>query len=188
MRKEEIMLKFYYASEKTNSFRPTPWHLSEDPFPAYRGSGARYKVFQPFASAYKPEWDDKYPKNEAYSSSGLKAFDKSFSKLITTKKGTKLLLPCQESEDEKLMFCTLRGGFRGSFSRIEVVNGEILEKKSGNIHCCPTAHVIVRLKENGYLFTETGRRRSVGLIEKYSWEEYTSMPTAEFEAWQELFE
>lgn len=39
------MIKVLYAPEKTNSFRPVPWHWSNEPFPAFRGSGADHTAF-----------------------------------------------------------------------------------------------------------------------------------------------
>jgi len=180
------MIKVYYASEKTNSYRPTPWHLSSEPFVAYRGNSHTYSPFQAVSSSYKPEWSEGIePTSESYTSPGLKAFDKSFSRIITTAKGTKLIVPCSKEEDQKILLVTMRGGFRGGFSRIEIVSGEMISKKSGNKHCCPTAHNVCVLGYGGYLFSETGRRCSSGQVEVYSWENYFEMTSEEFEFFQE---
>jgi len=180
------MIKVYYASEKTNSYRPTPWHLSSEPFVAYRGNSHTYSPFQAVSSSYKPEWSEGIePTSESYAIAGLKSFDKSFSKIITTAKGTKLIVPCSKEEDQKILLVTMRGGFRGGFSRIDIVNGEMISKKSGNKHCCPTAHTVCVLGDGGYLFSETGRRCPSGQVEIYSWENYFEMTSEEFEFFQE---
>ena len=108
------------------------------------------------------------------------------SKLIKTQKGTLLVVPCLKDQDEKLILVTLRGGFRGNYSRVEAVGVEILSNKSGNMHCCPTGHLIVRLTDpKGYVFAETGRRCGTGLVEVFSWDGYKTMPIEEFKVWQE---
>ena len=180
------MIKFLYSSEKTNSFRPTPWHWSTDKFPAFRGAGARYSVFQPVAHGYAPVFEGKTPTSDGYGCP-TEAIDNQPSKLIKTAKGTDLVVSCSENEDEKLMLLSLRGGFRGGYSRIEVVGGEIISQRGGNMHCCPTEHIVVRLTDpNGFVFAETGRRCSTGLVEIFSWDGYKTMPTEEFEVWQEM--
>ena len=180
------MIKLIYSSEKTNSFRPTPWHWSTEPFPAYRGAGARYTAFQAVANGYTPNFDGVEPASDGYGCPRV-ASDGRPSKLIKTKKGTLLLVPCSKEQDEKLMLLALRGGFRGHYSRIEAVNAEILFKRGGNIHCCPTEHLVVRLTDpEGYVFAETGRRCGTGLVEIFSWGGYQTMPTEEFEVWREM--
>ena len=181
-----MSIKFLYSSEKTNSFRPVPWHWSLEKFPAYRGAGARYGAFLAVGKGYQPAFAGNGPASDGYSNPTL-AFDPTPTKLIRTReKQTLLLVPCDAKEDEQVMLITLRGGFRGGYSRVEVVGGEILFERSGNVHCCPTAHLIVRLTHpNGYVFAETGRRCSVGLVEVFSWEGYETFPTEEFEVWRE---
>ncbi len=179
------MLKLMYSSEKTNSFRPMPWHWSIEKFPAYRGAGARYTVFQPVAGGYVPKFEGDEPSIDGYRCPNV-CVDNQPNKLVKTQKGTTLLVPCSQEQDEKLMLITLRGGFRGGYSRVEVIGGEILSERSGNIHCCPTAHMVVRLTNpKGYVFAETGRRCSTGLVEIFSWDGYQTMPTEEFEVWRE---
>ncbi len=182
------MIKLIYSLEKTNSFRPTPWHWSTEPFPAYRGAGARYTAFQAVANGYIPKFDNGIePIADGYRCPRV-ASDGRPSKLIKTKKkGTLLLVTCPKEQDEKLMLLTLRGGFRGYYSRIEAVNAEILFQRGGNTHCCPTQHLVVRLTDKGgYIFAETGRRCGTGLAEIFSWAGYQTMPTEEFEVWQEM--
>ncbi|MFA6096103.1 MAG: hypothetical protein WC788_00570 [Candidatus Paceibacterota bacterium] len=182
------MIKILYSSEKTNSFRPMPWNWSVEPFPAFRGAGARYSAFQPVASGYVPKFKGKEPSADGYSCPNVSVDDQP-SKLIETQKGTLLIVPCSEKQDEKLMLITLRGGFRGNYSRVEAIGAEILSKKDGNIHCCPTGHLVVRLTDpKGYVFAETGRRCGTGLVEIFSWDGYKTMPTEEFEVWRETSE
>lgn len=162
------MLKLVNAAEKTNSYRPSPWAWSETPFPAFRGNGARYTAFLAVAKDYRQEQE--------------------CSKLIVTKeKGTLLLVPCEKEQDEKILLVTALSGFRGGFSRIKAVNAEILLQKGGNIHCVGTEHLVVRLQENGYLFTETGRRCFTGDVEIFMWDKTLRMPTEEFEIWAENY-
>jgi hypothetical protein len=182
------MLKIMYSSEKTNSFRPVPWHWSTDPFPAYRGAGARYQAFQPVGKEYEPKFGDRAPIRDGYQCPSVSADDQP-SKLIKTPKGTSLLVACPEADDEKIMLITLRGGFRGHYSRCEAVGGDIMFNRGGNLHCCPTAHLVARLTATtGYVFAETGRRSGTGLVEIFSWAGYTTMPTEEFERWREMRE
>lgn len=180
------MVRLMYSSEKTNSFRPVPWHWSTDKFPAFRGSGARYSVFQAVGNGYVPKFDGKVPSSDGYVCS-TDALDNQPSKIVKTQKGTLLVVSCSQEQDEKLMLITLRGGFRGGYSRIEGVNAEILMRRGGNIHCCPTEHMVVRLTNPiGYVFAETGRRCATGLVEIFSWEQgYVTLPTEEFEVWRQ---
>lgn len=180
------MLKIYYAKEKTNSWRPTPWNFSTSPFPAYRGEGQSHRAFLAVAKTYSPAFE--VPIDGTYFPKEI--FDTAVTKLIKTKeKGTLLLVPCPVKENEQILLVTLRGAFRGVYSRIEAVGCEIFFKDISSKHCVQTAHIIVRLTQpNGYLFAETGdrNRSSNGLVEVFSWDGYKTMPTQEFEAWREL--
>src|SRR5690606_1836322 len=90
-----------------------------------------------------------------------------------------------EAQDEQILLITLSGGFRGGYSRVEVAGGEILLNNRSGGHCVETGHLIVRLTHpNGYVFTETGRRCSSGLVEIFTWDGSRTMPTVEFEAWR----
>lgn len=175
------MIKLFYASEKTNSFYPEPWNWSTDPFPAFRGAGQRYRAFLAVANGFTPWFSsDKLSDNQAMSDD--------LCKIITTKKGTRLLVPCSAREDERIMLITARGGFRGGFGAIEAVGGEILWKDSMAMHCTPVAHIIARITDpNGYVFTETGRRCSTGQIDVFSWKGgYFEMPTEEYKVAVEM--
>ena len=82
------------------------------------------------------------------------------------------------------MLITLQSGFRGGFSRVEAVGAEILSQNSSGGHCVVTGHLVVRLTHpNGFIYSETGRRCSNGTVEVFSWHDYKTMPTAEFEEW-----
>lgn len=179
-----MSVMFGYSLEKTNSFRPVPWHWGVDPFPAFRGAGAQHRGFLAVGREYAPVFDGAPPSADGYNCPRT-ALDTVRTKLVRTKeKGTLLLITCSPEQDEHIMLLTLRGGFRGGYSRIQVVGGEILLQQSSNKHCCPTAHLIVRLTDpNGYVFAETGRRSSAGLVEIFSWDGYKTMPTEEFEVW-----
>ncbi len=179
-----MSVMFGYSLEKTNSFRPVPWHWSADPFPAFRGAGARHRGFLAVAREYAPVFEKAPPSADGYRCPQT-ALDIVRTKLVRTKeKDTLLLVPCSLEQDERIMLIALRGGFRGGYSRIQVAGGEILTQQSSNMHCCPTAHLIVRLTDpNGYVFAETGRRSAVGLVEIFSWGGYKTMPTEEFEVW-----
>jgi len=185
------MLKFYYSSEKTNSFRPTPWHLSDEPFIAFRGNSHTYRSFLAIAKDLKININD-LPRDlkEEYSSFRYGETN-ILCKIIKTKaKGTNLLVPASKKDDEKIGLLTLRGGFRGGYFRIEIVDGEIIDIRSGNKHCCPTAHLIVRFNnKNSYVYAETGRRCSTSLIEIFHCNDgYSTMPIEEFEVMLELNE
>lgn len=168
------MLKKILAEEKTNSYRPEPWAWSEEPFPAFRGSGQRYSAFLAVAKGFKPTFGG---------FSNTETSD-DFSKIVTTAKGTRLLVPCGEKEDEKTLLITALGGFRGDFGRIEAIGAEILWEKSMTMHCAPVAHIIARITSpEGYILTESGRRTTRGYIEVFSWKGgYFGMPTEEYEA------
>ena len=169
------MIKIVTAQEKTNSYRPISWHWSLEPFPAYRGESHSYRAFLACAKSYVPE---------------------SFSKIIKTAKGTNLVVPCPEKEDEKILLVTALSGFRGRFSNIKAeCENEIAERvyegsefiyiEQGNKHCVGTAHMVIRLCEKGYIWTETGRRCSSGDVEVFGWDFYYRMEKKEFEAWRE---
>lgn len=180
-----MSVKLLYSSEKTNSFRPVPWHWSLDPFPAFRGAGARYRAFQPAGKGYEPSFVDGIPGSNGYDAP-RDSFDPTATRIVkTAEKGTLLLVPCSDAQDEPIMLLTLRGGFRGHYSRIEVVGADVLFHRNGNMHCCPTGHMVVRLTHpNGYVFAETGRRCGTGEIEIFSWAGYQTMPTEDFEVWR----
>jgi len=179
-----MSIKFLYSSEKTNSWRPEPWHWSTEKFPAYRGNGWRHRSFLAVVKDYAPQFaSDPSPAYTSYVSQV--GFDPTASKLVKTQaKGTLLLVPCSPEQDEQVMLITLRGGFRGGYSRIEGKGVEILAQDTSGGHCVVTGHMIVRLTHpNGFVYAETGRRSSYGLVEIFSWDGYKTMPTEEFEAW-----
>ena len=171
------MLRFLYGSEKTNSYRPEPWAWSEVPFPALRGAGQRYNAFLAVAGGFTPWFS-------SFNLADNKAMSDDYCKVITTKKGTRLLVPCGKQDDEKILLITARGGFRGGFGKIEAVGAEILWQNSSSMHCCPVAHIIARVTEpDGYIRTETGRRCCSGCTEVYSWKGgYFGMDTEEYDA------
>ncbi len=145
-----------------------PWTWSKDPTPAYRGAGAWYTVFQATSKDYAPKYNVNPITNKQNSS--LVITDNQSSKLVKTKKGELLLVPCSCKEDEKLMFITLRGGFHGWYSRLVTVNAEIIYSREGNDHACPTKHLIVRIiGPQGYVLSETGQKSGSGIIEIFSW-------------------
>lgn len=171
------MIKLFYATEKTNIYRPEPWRWSTDPFPAFRGAGQRYNAFLAVANGFTPWFS-------SFDLADNTAMSDDYCKVIMTKKGTRLLVPCKESEDERILLITARGGFRGSFGKIEAVGAEILWQNGMSMHCCPVAHIIARVTEpDGYIRTETGRRCCSGYTEVYSWKGgYFGMDTVEYNA------
>ncbi len=180
------MLKTLYSKQKTNSFYPDPWALTPTPFPAFRGVGARYKTILAVANGYQPNWKDNEPNSDGFNCP-RECFDINTTKIIKTAKGTTLLVPCSEKEDEKILLITMRGGFRGYYSKIEAVGAEIIRQDGGNMHCCPTEHLIVRLtKDDGYVVAETGNRGGYGTTEVFSWKGYQCMDTEEWETMQDI--
>lgn len=171
------MVKVFYGSEKTNSYRPQPWDWSIDPFPAFRGHGQRYNAFLAVANGFKP-WFSSFDLADNH------AMSDDYCKIIKTKKGANLLVPCDKKEDERILLITARGGFRGSFGKIEAVGAEILWKNGMSMHCAPVEHIVARITEpDGYVRTETGERCSHGYTEIYSWRGgYFGLPTKEYEA------
>lgn len=169
------MIRIFYADEKTNSYRPEPWNWSTDPFPAFRGQGQRYSAFLAVANGFTPWFS-------SFDLADNTAMSDDYCKIITTKKGTRLLVPCSKSEDERIMLITARGGFRGGFGKIEAIGAEILWQNGMSMHCCPVQHIIARIIEpDGYIRTETGRRSSFGYTEIYSWKGgYFGMSTEEY--------
>lgn len=176
------MLRVFCAPEKTNSFYPAPWHWSTEPFPALRGAGATYAAFLAVAASFTPRLSE-FLNSKEFKDSKRSVVSDDFSKIIKTAKGSRLLVPCGEKEDEKLLLITALGGFRGGFSRIEGHGAEILWVNSSTMHCAPIAHIIARITEpDGYVLTETGRRCSRGDVEIYSWRHgYIEMPTSQYE-------
>lgn len=171
------MIRFFYAEEKTNSYYPVPWNWSEDPFPAFRGEGQRYNAFLAVANGFKPWFN-------TFNLGSNTAMSDDYCKIITTKKGTRLLVPCSRKDDEKILLITARGGFRGGIGKIEAVGGEILWQRGCAMHCTPVAHIIARITDpDGYVRTETGNRSSHGDTEIFSWKGgYFRMDTEEYEA------
>lgn len=171
------MIKLYYATEKTNSYRPEPWNWSVNPFPAFRGAGQRYNAFLAVANGFTPWFS-------SFNLADNTAMSDDYCKVIMTKKGTRLLVPCKGSEDERILLITARGGFRGGFGKIEAVGAEILWQNGMSMHCCPVEHIIARITEpDGYIRTETGRRSCSGYTEVYSWKGgYFGMDTEEYDA------
>lgn len=171
------MIKIFYAKEKTNGYRPEPWAWSTDPFPAFRGKGQRYNAFLAVANGFTPWFS-------SHELSDNKAMSDDYCKIIKTKKGGNLLVPCRKEEDEKILLITALGGFRGAFGKIEAVGAEIIWRNGMSMHCCPVEHIIARITEpDGYIRTETGCRCAHGYTEIYSWKGgYFGMNTDEYEA------
>lgn len=172
------MISFLYSCEKTNALRPMPWNVTNDPFPALRGQGAAHYAFFPFLGITP---NTKVDCSTVY-------LDEQFSKIITTVKGTKLLVPAAQNEDELLLFITFRGGFRGGFSnQLKTKGVEVISEKWSSKHCTPTGHGVYRLaSKEDWLSIETGRRCSVGEVEIFGWNSYKHMKSVDFNTWLEL--
>lgn len=173
------MIKIFYACEKTNAFRPTPWDWTIDPFPAFRGAGQRYNAFLAVANGFTPWFS-------SFNLADNTAMSDDYSKIIKTKKGKLLLVPCSKKEDEKIVLITARGSFRGAFAKTEAIGAEILWENGMGMHCTPVKHIVARITSpDGYIRTETGsRHRSMhGYTEICSWRGgYFGLSTEEYEA------
>ena len=147
--------------------------LERGSVPCFQG----YNAFLAVAGGFKPWFN-------SFNLADNKAMSDDYCKVITTKKGTRLLVPCGKQDDERILLITARGGFRGGFGKIEAIGAEILWQNSSSMHCCPVAHIIARISEpDGYIRTETGRRCSSGYTEVYSWKGgYFGMDTEEYNA------
>jgi hypothetical protein len=157
------MLKLVYGREKTNSFRPTPWSINEENFIKFYGEGAGYKIMQAIHPNLILNFENEKDKNlisHGYSCPNVVNIN-TYCKMITTAKGTNLIVPCEQEQDEQLLLITMRGGFRGYFSRIDTV-GDVT------------------------IFSETGRRCGHGDIEIYSSNGYKRMTTEEFNTYMDL--
>lgn len=184
------MLKLVYGSEKTNSFRPTPWSINEENFIKFYGEGAGYKIMQAIHPNLILNFENEKDKNlisQGYSCPNVVNIN-TYCKMITTVKGTNLIVPCEQEQDEQLLLITMRGGFRGYFSRIDTIGDvTIFNKNSSNKHCCPVAHYSLRLNTpDSFIFSETGRRCGHGDIEIYSSNGYKRMTTEEFNTYMDL--
>lgn len=179
-----------YAIEKTNSFRPIPWFVETENFVKFSGRGAGYKIMQAIHPNLILSFEnetDKILLGDGYSCPNVVNIN-NFCKMITTAKGTNLIVPCEKEEDELLLLITMRGGFRGYFSRIKTVGDvTIFNNKNSNKHCCPVAHYSIRLNTpNSFIFSETGIQSGTGIIEIYSSDGYKRMTTEEFNTYMDL--
>lgn len=187
-----MSLVITFSREYSNTWRPTPWHWSLDPFPAFRGEGARHGAFLPVARDYAPRWMAPIPDAGVPTSAGwflpratapgpdqrrdvvdtsARVFaDASPSKVIRTAKGGLLLVPCAPDQDERILLVALRGGYCGGWGRIEAHAGEILDRRISTGNRVPTGHLVVRLHSPaGYLAAESGHRSSRGAVECHTW-------------------
>jgi hypothetical protein len=175
-----MSIKLLVAKQKTAIYDPIPWRLTDYPFSAYRGDGDGYHVSLHVGHLYRPEF--------AGTSMGdlSQTFDVSSSRLMTTlQKKTLQIVPCDSNKDEKIMLITLRGGLDGTYSRIKAVGAEIVAQTVSYGGRCPTAHLIVRLRDsNGYVFAETGRRSGVGIVDFFSWDDCREFDTEAFKIYQ----
>lgn len=180
------MIKLIYGSKKTNSFRPIPWHIDTKNFIKFSGIGAGYKIMQaihPSLNLLFEKDKDKELLSDGSSCPNVVNIN-SFCKMITTAKGTNLIVPCEEKDDEVLLLITMRGGFRGYFSRIDTVGDvTIFNNKISNKRFCLVAHYSIRLnKPESFIFSETGTKSGTGIVEIYSMDGYKKMTSEEFNA------
>lgn len=132
------MIRIKMTDEMTNSYIPEGWHLSTEPYQAYRAENQVSSVTLNLGNNF----DSSKP-----------------SKIIKTKKGTILLINCSESEDEKIMLLTLRGGFRSGFELIYSGVEVILAGKYSDKQCCPVQCLVVKFENNdSKLIMKTGYR------------------------------
>ena len=172
------MIKILFGgAEKTGSYRPESWKWTTYPFPAFRVVGQRYSALLAVANGFTPWLNSLDLANN-------KAMSDDFCKIITTERGTRLLVPCTKADDERILLITASGGYRSSFREIEAIGAEILWQNGASTYYCPVKHIIARITEpNGYIRTETGRRRGSGYTEVYSWKGgYFGMYTEEYDA------
>ena len=136
---------------KTNAFETTGWRVTETPYPAIRGEGSGHSAFFPFVQgALNPEL---WVKEGTFQ-------DPTPSKIIKTKKGNWLLVPCTETEKENILFLHLVGGFRGGVHPTGGIWGvegkpfalkgktELLYCVNSDEHCSPSLHAVVRCSED----------------------------------------
>lgn len=171
------MVKVINKGTSNTSFKPVPWAWTTNPFPAFRGAGQRYNAFLAVAGNFTPWFNTLTWKEDLVMSDD-------YCKVIKTKKGTRLLVPCSRKEDEKILLINATGGFRGGFGAIEAVGGEILWENHMSMHCTPCVHIIARITDpEGYVRTESGRRCCHGDTEIFSWKgDHFCMPTEQYQA------
>ena len=164
-----MSVKFLESKEKTNNYRPVPWGWSEEPFPALRGKGQDYSAFLAVAKGMTER----------------EVLDKP-SKIIVTAKGTKLLVPCTESQDEIILMITGKSGHRCGFRSVAKEGAEILFEKSSGKHCVFIRHIVARLKdENSYIFLETSDHQQPIVIELFTYAGMISMTAKEYKDFEQ---
>lgn len=137
--------------EFTNSYRPKEWELKVDGFRksnrqwlAYWGEQQDNKVMFPVATGFDPDKP---------------------SKCITTMKGTKMLVNCQQNQDEKILMAWIRGGFRGLAPIVVAIHdAEIIWVGEGNAkHCAPNYPIVFRIAgPEPVIYAEINGRRMEG--------------------------
>lgn len=219
------MINIITNEYRTNSYLCEPWRLTETPFKAYRASSHTYTAFLAVANDYNfaPKERKYNPDTDKMENCGEPIFNKykntynfpknimdsAPSKLITTKKGTRLLVPCSQEEDEKIALVTLQGAFRGSYqigpfygwwenwrkehkpeeAGIFVADGvEVVDIKEGNKHCVATVHAILRFtSEAGSLPIVGHGRREGDFVDLVKWNSKVStIDKEEFKIMKEL--
>jgi len=163
-----MSVKFLEGREITNSYHPVPWGWSEVPFPALRGEGQEHKAFLAVARGMTER----------------EVLDNT-SKIITTAKGTKLLVPCSESENETILLITAKGGFRAPMRIYAKAGAEIVIQRDSSKHCVTISHVVVRLHDkDSYVMEETGWRTGTGIVELYTHAGVVEMTSEEYKEFE----
>ena len=133
-----IMIKIIITNELTNSYIPTPWQLSKEPWPAYRAEYQHGRVTLNFPSKFditKPN------------------------KVVKTPKGMPLLVNCPEEEDENIGLLMVKGDFRGGIEMGHKTAEIIKDFGKDSKHCAPIWPMIVRFRTAGeYISFRTWRR------------------------------
>jgi len=174
--------------DRTNAFNTTGWCVTNTPYPAIRGEGSGHSAFFPFAAGgLDPELWKKEGSFE----------DPTPSKIIKTKKGGWLLVPCNKKEAENLLFVKLVGGFRGgvyptSWSNVDTKpfvlrgNAELLYCESSSKHCAPSLHAVIKCDPDAIVRFDWDGRHAGGSYFVHGNGDILTIPEQEVEAWLAL--
>jgi len=177
-------ISFIRPPYKTNSYYPTDWSITSNPFPAIRGFGHKYSMFVGLSKDLQALTMDDCTDHSS-DASYVRTIDNKPVKFVKTAKGTNLIVPCSPEEDEHLLFLTLTSSFRGGYSHVGRNNAwcereglpidnsvDELLWNSRSAHCVQTIHQLIRFNDpTKVCWYETGsqNRSSVGRVEVIGW-------------------
>lgn len=161
-----MAVKFLKTPKRVNTYEPTAWHLSDDPFPAFRGYGPFHTAVFPFHPNVKNPLKDP-------------------TRVLKSKKsGRYILVPSETNRNECVGLITVTSGYDGEIYEFEKNLCQILYRAQSKRYKVDVAHLVVRfLTPSSYLVV----RSDPEIVDVFTFDEVSTFKEDEWSVYEPKF-